>query len=315
MMDAKALLDRFQRASGGVPVALVLKRYRAIVGPQYARVPAVQDALEALRNGQVPTPTQLAALEEAIRTLRPALLFEAGQLADLSDDGRGAFPGWGALRAAVARHVYAIGRIDGPMGPTGDVPSFGTGFLVAEDVLITNRHVLWALASGTDALEKGQAYICFGQEASTFETEGPVPIVGVIATHPSADITLLRLVKPAARVGRAPLAIDDRALGVGTAVAAVGYPFPDGERNPAFVSAAFGSKFGVKRGSPGEVIGGEGGSIYHDCSTLGGNSGSPLLALDTASVVAVHCRGGFATRNEAVSGAVLAGFVKQTLAA
>src|SRR4051812_46520143 len=96
MADPSELLGRFQRASGGAPIAALLERYRAIVGPANAGVPAVEAALEALRNGRVPTPTQLAALEEAIRTLRPALLFKAGQLPELSDDGRAAFPAWGA---------------------------------------------------------------------------------------------------------------------------------------------------------------------------------------------------------------------------
>jgi endonuclease G len=57
------------------------------------------------------------------------------------------------------------------------------------------------------------------------------------------------------------------------------------------------------------VIGTGTSSLYHDCSTLGGNSGSPVLSLADASVVALHRDGYFTYRNEAVDGASLGAFV------
>jgi S1-C subfamily serine protease len=314
MSDPRALLARFERASGGKPLSEVLGKYRAIVGPAHAREPLVNAAIAALRNGEVPAPIELAALEEAIRALRPALLFSGGALPALDEAARAAFPAWESLRAAMAKHAYAVGLVvDVPRDALSAPAGLGTGFLVAEDVLMTNRHVLWAISSGTGALQEGQAAVRFGQEAQTIEAEDPVSITGVVGWHPSADVALLRVAKPPARAGREPLEIEDEPAGEGSAVAAIGYPFPDGERNPAFVRAAFGDRFGVKRASPGEVIGVEGDSLYHDASTLGGNSGSPLVAMESARAVALHSRGGFATRNEAVGGALLARFVREML--
>jgi endonuclease G len=51
--------------------------------------------------------------------------------------------------------------------------------------------------------------------------------------------------------------------------------------------------------------------VGHDCSTLGGNSGSPVLALDTAEVVGLHFGGSFLWRNEAVTAPILADFVSK----
>jgi V8-like Glu-specific endopeptidase len=56
-----------------------------------------------------------------------------------------------------------------------------------------------------------------------------------------------------------------------------------------------------------------GGRVYHDCSTLGGNSGSPLFSLRTARVVGLHCEGYFMYRNEAIDGATLHAFVQPHL--
>lgn len=88
----------------------------------------------------------------------------------------------------------------------------------------------------------------------------------------------------------------------------MGYPFEDSERNPMFVDALFEGSYGVKRASPGEVTALGRSVVHHDCSTLGGNSGSPLLDMTTARVVGVQARGGFAVRNTAVAGGELAEF-------
>ncbi|MFY0575140.1 hypothetical protein ACN28S_12880 [Cystobacter fuscus] len=48
-------------------------------------------------------------------------------------------------------------------------------------------------------------------------------------------------------------------------------------------------------------MGAEGERLFHDCTTLSGNSGSPLFDLSTGLVVGVHATGKFAWRNTAVS--------------
>ena len=76
-------------------------------------------------------------------------------------------------------------------------------------------------------------------------------------------------------------------------------------------AAVFGTKFGVKRAALGEVLDGSGTpTLFHDCSTLGGNSGSPVFAVATGRVVGIHRSGFFMYRNEAVDGGSLDAFVR-----
>jgi endonuclease G len=93
-------------------------------------------------------------------------------------------------------------------------------------------------------------------------------------------------------------------------VAAVGYPAKDGDRNPMFVGAVFGATFGVKRAAIGEIRDGtRSPDVYHDCSTLGGNSGSPVFSLESGKAVAIHAAGTFMYRNDAIDGDHLSPFV------
>jgi endonuclease G len=94
-------------------------------------------------------------------------------------------------------------------------------------------------------------------------------------------------------------------------VGTLGYPYKD-DRNPLFVDAIYQDKYGVKRGAVGELIAARGDSIFHDCSTLGGNSGSPVMALETGAVVGLHFTGDFMYRNGAVAAAAAAEFVTDT---
>ncbi len=114
--------------------------------------------------------------------------------------------------------------------------------------------------------------------------------------------------------GRQPLQLDDSvtAQPAGQAVAAIGYPSKDADRNPLFIPAIFGDRFGVKRVSPGEITGSTDRLVFHDCSTLGGNSGSPVLSLATAKVVGLHRSGTFLFSNEAVESAALVEFVRRS---
>jgi V8-like Glu-specific endopeptidase len=53
--------------------------------------------------------------------------------------------------------------------------------------------------------------------------------------------------------------------------------------------------------------------IDDDCSTLGGNSGSPVVSLKSRQVVAVHRSGSFMFRDDSVPGAGLGTFILANL--
>jgi S1-C subfamily serine protease len=286
----------------------LVARVRAIVGPSgdelATRGGAAQlaaDALAALKQAQTPTPVQLAALETMIRIMRPCPRCMNGELEPLAPESEPDFPLWPAFREKVQPFLRSVGRINDSGGN-----GIGTGFLVRENVLATNHHVLIALSHGTDVLQRGQATVLFVHELNTPD-EPAVDITSVLAVHPTLDAVLLKVEAPAAR---APLNINVAPAAEGEPVAAIGYPFKDPIRNPLFADAIFGDQYGVKRAAPGEVIGIAPAAVYHDCSTLGGNSGSPILSLADATVVGLHRDGYFTYRNEAVDGPALDAFVK-----
>ncbi len=181
----------------------------------------------------------------------------------------------------------------------------GTGFLVANGVLVTNRHVVDALSFGAGVLEQGQAVVRFQQERGAPDTLAPAPIVGVVAIHDSLDMALLAVQPPDAAPA---LPLSAQPAHDADMVVAVGYPMAD-PSSPLFADAIYEGAYGVKRGALGQVVGTGPERLLHDCSTLGGSSGSPMLSLLSAEVVGLHCSGLFMYRNEAVPAGDLAAFV------
>jgi hypothetical protein len=110
---------------------------------------------------------------------------------------------------------------------------------------------------------------------------------------------------------RLALKIDPSPVQPGIPVAVIGYPFKDGFRNPLFTDTIFNDIYGVKRAAPGEITGIGTDRLFHDCSTLGGNSGSPVLSMESGGVIGIHYSGEFLYRNEAVDGASLLDFINQ----
>ncbi|MEP7153019.1 MAG: serine protease [Nitrospira sp.] len=304
-----SLRDRADRAFQKKPLADFQIRVRAIIGPAATQLGPAQDALNALHNGEEATPTQLAALELVIRTMRPAPLSKNGELPELENEVASCFVDWESFRVSVKPFLYAIGRVDLMAGK-----GVGSGFLISKSLFVTNKHVLDMLSSGTNKLARGQAAVRFREEYNS-RTEKPVDILEVVAVHPTLDMSLFRIEDQVMEDNRIPLNIETAGMKAGQSVVAVGYPFEDVVRNPVFISALFGDRFGVKRAAPGEIVGTANESIFHDCSTLGGNSGSPILSMDKVRVVGVHRDGFFMYRNEAVDGKSLSDFVTPHLKA
>ncbi len=306
MTELERLRRRAARAFGDRSPAEVLDRVRAIVGTSNLPVgfegDLARDALAKLKDFELgkPTPRELAALEMMLRMMRPAPKFEDGKLEDLSEpEFAAAFPHWTAFQKLLEPIKSSIGRIDAGKQPAG------TGFLVNPELVATNRHVLDVISRGTRRLEEGQAEIGFWRELHPPDSEDPVPILDVVAYHEQFDIALLRI-KPLARPS---LTISGNAPAEEEPVAAIGHPYDDPVNNPLFTRSIFGNRWGVKRVAPGEIVAVNLPFVAHDCSTLGGNSGSPLLSLRTAEVVGLHFGGGFLWRNEAVDCRELAKFI------
>src|SRR5262249_11227056 len=176
-------LSRTRRALGNHEVDQAVAKVRAIIGP--TEIPAsetdAQSAWKKLRDGEEPAPQELAALEIVIRLLRPAPLSRGGALDDLPDQqGHNLYPQelkdqWSKFRTQVQPLLYSIGRVE-----KLDGTHVGTGFLVADGVLATNRHVLDDLTFGTELLGPGRAQVVFQREkGAADDPKNIVAIVGV----------------------------------------------------------------------------------------------------------------------------------------
>jgi endonuclease G len=89
-------------------------------------------------------------------------------------------------------------------------------------------------------------------------------------------------------------------------VGAVGYAAWDGRRNDSDVmEEIFKGIYEVKRLHPGEIMEIHDRYTSHDCSTLGGNSGSAILDFNTGEALALHYAGRYEQRNYAVKASTI----------
>jgi hypothetical protein len=258
------------------------------------------------------TPDEQIGLEAVILLFgRPALLIENGTFAD-------APPGWEALeteRARIEQTIRSVGRIE--IVHRGMV---GTGFLVAPGVIMTNRHVadVFSIASEeggwTFKLGRLPAIDYIDERGTT--ASATFRIVGVIGIHEDVriDLALLRVDEQPMRPTPAdwsippPLPLATAAPAIGETehlVYLVGYPATDNQGiTPAEVlTRIFAGIYEVKRLQPGTItaISPTLPRFAHDCSTLGGNSGSCVVDLQTHEVIGLHFSGSYRDTNYAVA--------------
>ena len=223
-----------------------------------------------------------------------------------------AIPAVGRIGVRQSRHRYA-----------------GTGFVVGDDLVMTNRHVLQVIGiedNGAWSIYP-EATIDFHGERRQDGSKGPTDlytIEEVVFAGPEPvsridpcrlDLALLRIrkTKPS-QPKRNPLRLStsSKKLRMDAPIYVLGYPqaadvfyghgTPEaGTETAEVMSRLFADEFGVKRLAPGYVdvpIGetedcGKQWVFEHDASTLGGNSGSAVLDLsDGATAVGLHFGGG-----------------------
>jgi glutamyl endopeptidase len=231
---------------------------------------------------------------------RPAFLIQDGTFPSLT----GLPPNWLILddyRKGIENTSKSVGRIEPYKVGDPDAPG-GTGFLVAEDVVMTNRHVVDPFCFKGDDMtwiirEKTKPRIDYFEEfGATAECEFTVK--KIIGIHDTLDIALLRVEKEST-LGTPlpePLILDSELPDPiqGRKVYVVGYPFQAStEDNRDDVDLVFNNILGCKRLQPGEVTGVEMEQclFYHDCSTIGGNSGSCVVDLEKNKVIGLHFGG------------------------
>ncbi|TCR65245.1 DNA/RNA non-specific endonuclease [Bosea sp. BK604] len=275
-------------------------------------------ALESLRRPDAEMAPDIAfGLEALIASdIRPVIDIVNGSFTSthalwtqLSDDA--------VLKNRIMASIPAIGRVELVNIP--GIPYGGTGFVVGAGLLMTNRHVAEIFAAGL-----GERSVSFmpgvGSEIDFLRElnnarRAVLKIRKIRMIHPYWDMAILEVEGLPATITPLELSLDDaRELPAGHDIYVIGYPAFDGRNPSAEQQSLFRGSFGVKRLQPGELQGavrvGSFGKIVdaaaHDCSTLGGNSGSAILDLANGRVLGLHFGGKYMQKNYAVPSAALA---------
>ncbi len=314
------LLERLQRDSVGIDAAmpdLSSERVLESLGVPTAaenQAEIVAETLEALNTGNDLSAEQQFQLEAIVMPFhRPVVdviqdALVADQLTDdwqkYGDEGR---------RPWIIERTRAIGRINVPT--LKSLPYAGTGFIVGPGLLMTNRHVAAIFAQGLGLqsvrIPAGtESVIEFSDSGDTQPTS--LKVREVVMIHPHWDMALLRV--EGLPVDRRPLALSTTDPGAlyDREVAVIGYPGydPTGtEQYQEVQKRVFNGRYYIKRFQPGrfrlreriESFKKNVDAVTHDCSTLGGNSGSAVIDLTTGEVVGLHFGGIYLKANYAVS--------------
>jgi endonuclease G, mitochondrial len=229
-----------------------------------------------------------------------------------------------AARANLKAAIRSVGRIDLDNNPQFEW--VGTGWVVAEDVIVTNRHVadVFARRLGdglvfrTSFLGQMGARIDFREELATAAPlEFRVVEVLHIEEDPGPDMAFLRVdwSSNAGAEKRLPIQLAESLEPVHN-VAVIGYPAKDSRTQiPDEMDRIFGATYNVKRLAPGDVTAllEQDRLITHDCTTLGGNSGSVVLDMESGRAMALHFAGRERDRNFAVAAPVVRARLQQLL--
>ena len=215
--------------------------------------------------------------------------------------------------AGLAQAAAAVGRVE-VQGHS--LAWLGTGWLVSPDIVVTNRHV-----AAEFGRRRGEEFV-FRQSLSGTPMSASIDFLEELERTDSLsfalseilhiedddgpDIAFLRVRAAGAQPLARPIALAPRTPEVDEAVAVIGYPARD-SRIPDvdLMERIYGNKYEKKRLAPGLVMRASGKELQHDCTTLGGNSGSAVISLASGEAVGLHFAGTFLTANLAVPSTVV----------
>ena len=216
-----------------------------------------------------------------------------------------------APKAVIEAAIPSVGRVELPTHPS--LPYGGTGFIVGEGLMMTNRHVaeIFALGLGQGPLtfRPGQTAAVDLEREVTSTQAHLLEVRQVLMIHPFWDMALLKVTGlPSVQKPLKLSLTRPEDLAAKPDVAVIGYPAFDPRNDAAVQQQVFGGLFNVKRLQPGKLgprasIGSFGhtvSAVTHDGSTLGGASGSAVVHIDTGEVAALHFAGIYLKANYGV---------------
>jgi V8-like Glu-specific endopeptidase len=220
--------------------------------------------------------------------------------------------------------IPLVGRIDVENFPR-NANFIGTGWLVEPDIVVTNRHV-----ANLVGRRDGRKYTFlpgrFGDpiattvnwkremESAASEKSTVEEIVFIEQDPKKADIAFLKIERRSDGTQQDRILLADADAAAGTPVAVIGYPARAGEDvvpDQKWMERVFGGHYDIKRAAPGVMMPDSRGWATHDCTTLGGNSGSAVIELATGKAVALHFAGLYVIENYAVPASTIRDYIKR----
>ena len=261
------------------------------------------------------TDRERSCLEAIVRvTGRPATRFLAAGL-EIPDQDLGANERWALIAGQMYDEIETVASSVGRVSigtPGGVTTQLGTAWRLGSDLVVTNRHVAkeiaadpsanastWTMRDGVScfvdfaATHAGGPPKAFAVQELTFcsDVEDLDAAVFRLATQPKAPPAALPIDFERKAVMETVTGANGATFDRGREVYVIGHPYRQAASDASWM--VFGDADGKKRWSPGEVTAVDTirGSCLHDCSTLGGSSGSCIVALSSHKVVGMHFGG------------------------
>ncbi|WP_078228517.1 phospholipase D-like domain-containing protein [Flavobacterium sp. LM4] len=210
--------------------------------------------------------------------------------------------------------IKSVGRVE-----TENLPGYdwlGTAWLFDENLLITNRHVASEFVAkigtgykfkrfGNNIVDSRIDFLCeFNNQNSS---EFSILECLYLASSQEHDIAIFKI-KSDSLSGHIPINILGGNPQIREDIAVIGYPAYDSRTSSIQdMQRIYEGVYDVKRLAPGKItnVYQNEGIALHDATTLGGNSGSLVLSLETGKAVALHFAGKESKGNYCVASSTL----------
>jgi phosphatidylserine/phosphatidylglycerophosphate/cardiolipin synthase-like enzyme/V8-like Glu-specific endopeptidase len=214
--------------------------------------------------------------------------------------------------AVVEPCIPLVGRVDVDNFPTA-LTFVGTAWMIDKNIAVTNRHVAELIARNNNGTFKfrpgklGEALrvsVDYRHEMSINATHSVrVKRVIWIEPDPGPDMALLELEGHTDGTTKPFITLAEKDADPDSEVVVIGYP----ARAPAsiipnqdWMDQIYNHTYDVKRIAPGLAGAVDQTWATHDCTTLGGNSGSVVVDMNKGDAVALHFAGLYMIKNYAV---------------
>ena len=225
--------------------------------------------------------------------------------------------------AVIEPCIPLVGRVDVENYPIS-LTFVGTAWLVEPNIAVTNRHVADLIARNNDGKfqfrpgrlgEELRVTVDYRHEMG-INAKNPVRVLRVIWIEPDPngpDIAFLELDRRTDGTVKPSITLAEKDADPNSEVVVIGYP----ARAPAHIipnqewmDQIYGNTYDVKRVAPGLLGANSRGWATHDCTTLGGNSGSVVVNMNKGEAVALHFAGLYMIENYAVPASTIRNILK-----